>query len=607
MINKTNVTKENQRAKDYDSDLVNPKQQFLSRLFGSQKWFIICITASVALIMSSCAIPNANSAGTINGKNIDKQDYMNALKGHFTGFVLEKDRTPDESEKQAIGKKTWRDITIHVILKDYFRKYEIQVSEQEVIDTLLNNIPVTIQSAPAFQSDGVFDRAMYISSLLQDKPQKLDWLRKHYFQYYIPIEKLKIELQRKSVISKKDLSQLTKTVNSKASIDWIVFDPSVCEVKVSQSEVENYYKSRQSEYQIKAYASLGFVTMPVRSSDQDVLTAKAKIDSLYQEIRNGASLGLLAEQFSESTSRTNQGSLGFVKPQSLPANVQKAIENLGKNQCTLPIKLDSAWALYELVERTKSLVKLNELMIRIIPGKETKEVAKSSAVNLRDLSLQLGLKTAASEMDSPYNEVKDVTRDSLWLADPSLGMYIMDRVFTQKTGVVLEPVYSSVLQAWVLVQILELQPYRVKPLITVSDEIEAIIRSQKQVTYSLGQAKFWSEQHKSDQLAAALAENLPIIKTQDLMIDGKINDMPLWNVFVEVLSNHSLAKTTKAYMVDDLILLPVINQVTELSPPLYDEQQVRQYYFSHINPDWFDKWLDKEIINAKVNIKTIYP
>ena len=162
---------------------------------------IALLMSGILLVLTGCSIQKGNNAGRINGTNIKELDFMNSLRGHFTGFILEKDRTPDDNEKKELYTQTWRDITIHVILKDYFKKYNIQVTPQEVTDTLLNNIPPSIMKAPIFITDGKFDRTKYVQTLLSESTKQLDWLRKYYYEYYIPLAKLKQELQEEEIVS----------------------------------------------------------------------------------------------------------------------------------------------------------------------------------------------------------------------------------------------------------------------------------------------------------------------------------------------------------------------------------------------------------------------
>jgi hypothetical protein len=570
----------------------------------------VLLSGLVILILLSCfgcAVQRADSAGRVNGVYIKKQDFMNSLRGHFTGFMLEKDRTPTENERRELFNKTWKDIAIHVVLKEYFRKYGIQVAQQEIIDTLLNNIPANMMKAPLFQTNGAFDKSLYVQELMSETSQKLDWLKRYYYDYYIPIAKLKLKLQSDSVIGNSELNKLDKVLNSTADIEWIAFDPQQTGVEVSQSEIENYYHGHMEEYSTKPYASFGWAAVPISLNEYDINLAQAKIDSIYYEITNGGSFAAMAEQFSQSGTAKSGGSMGFIKIEELPSAVSKALEGLDKNSYTRPVKLSNSWVIYQLVERTKNLVKLNELVIKIAPGADTKTAAQEDAIQLRDLALQLGLETAAQEMDYKYKLSGIVAKDSLWLRDGDISAYLIDRAYTQKAGAILEPVYSEVMRAWIVAYIIDVQPYQYKPLISVSDEISSRLKANKQKTKALDDVESWAQLNKANLLAAAQNQSLPILKTPALLVTGTVMAMPVRSNFVKIITDFQQKKPQKPYQIGDKILLPVVSNLRNVVPPLFSQNEARKYYFEYLNPDWFDKWLDAEIKKTDIKVWGTYP
>jgi parvulin-like peptidyl-prolyl isomerase len=576
------------------------------KLRSIKKACLMLVSLSLIFLMG-CAVQRENSAGKVNGVYIKKQDFMNAIRGHFSGFVLENDRTPDDAEKKDLNKQTWKDITVHVILTDYFQKYKIQVTQQEVVDTLLNNIPESMKKAPTFQTDGQFDRMLYVQALISDKSQTLDWLKQYYFEYYVPTAKLKLELQNKEIISKAELIKLDKVINSKADIDWIVFDPAKTKVEVSQSEIENYYSAHMNDYKIKPYASFGWVSAPVQVSNEDNMKAKTKVDSIYFQLVSGGSFTDFVERFSQSASAASGGSLGFINTDDLPEAVSAAIQGIAKDGVTRPVKHKNSWVIYQVVERTKNLVKLNELVIKINPGSESKEAGKTKAIDLRDLALQLNLGTAAQEMDLEYKLSGVVAKDSLWLSDGDLSAYLTDRAFTQKVGSILEPVYSEQLQAWIVAVVLDVQPYQYKPILDVNDEISALIQSSRQKAKTMETAVNWAQLNKNKQLEAAQNQNLLSINTPDILVTSIINSVPIRSNFVKIINDFQQNKAQRPYQIGDKILLPVVSKVGSVNPPLFTMNDVRNYYFQYLNPDWFNEWLDGEIKKAVVNVWFVYP
>lgn len=565
------------------------------------------IISLILLFVIGCSMQRGSSAGRINGVYIKRQDFMTSLRGHYTGFMLEKDRSPDESEKRELYRQAWRSIAIHVILKDYFKQYQISVTPKEVIDTLLNNVPPSIVKAPVFQNNGVFDRTKYVTELLSDKSNQLTWLKSHYYEYYVPLAKLKLELQKKGIIDKRELANLSKVLNSSADIDWIVFDPARADVKVSQADIDNYYLSNQKKYEIKPTISLGWTAVPIKLSQDDVNATKTRIDSIYYEMYNGKSYAMMVERFSQSPTFVSGGSLGFKKTEELPEVVFRAISGLNKNDITRPVRVENTWVIYQLVERTQNLVKLNELVLNILPGPVTRSQTQDTAIHLRDLAQQLGLATAAREMNLRYRTTGTVPNDSLWLADGDISSYITNRAFTQKAGSLLEPVYSERMQVWIVAEVIDVQPFQYKSVFSVSDEISAHILQEKQKAKALEDARNWSQQYKTKQLDMAKQFGYEIVSTPAIDIDGTVFSEHIRKIYVGIINDYEGKKAPSPSLLGNYVLLPVVSRVYETNPPKFLQNDVRKYFFNNINTDWFDKWLEDELRKADISIWFTYP
>lgn len=573
----------------------------------NQKAGLLGLVLLTLLLAGGCAMQKENSVGIINGVYINKQDFLNSLRGHFTGFVLEKERTPDDAEKRELYNQTWDDITIHVILKDYFMKYGIQVTQKEVIDTLINNVPASIKKAPVFQTGGRFDKSLYVKALVSSQDRQLDWLKRYYYDYYVPLAKLKNELQKHEAISDKETKDLFKILNTEADVKWIVFNPAQTEVVVTQSEVESYYHTHQNDYRTARFARFNWVQIPVAINEDDELAAKSKIDSIYFELTNGKPFLLMVERFSQAVSAGQGGFLGFVRTDELSPTVRNAVEGVDTGRYTRPFRIDKYWVIYQVAERTRNMVKLNELAIEITPGKANIDKTKETAIHMRDLALQLGLETAAEEMNSLVRKTGKVTADSLWLTDGDIRAYLLDRAYTQTQGSILEPVFSNVLQTWILAEIAEVQPLERKALHEVNDEIRQKLKLERQRTETLKMAENWIAKNKAKPITAAEKEGIQTVRTDNLNVNSAVLNEPVGSFYIDLIESYSGGRKLTAYQSERYILCPVVTQTREIKPPLVATDEVRHYYFQKINPGWFDDWLKNEIKEAKVKIWFSYP
>lgn len=209
---------------------------------------IIIALFGVILLISACASQNVELAGRVNGEPIPLDEFVAANRAHFENFWVQNNRAPGIDERQGINRMTWRNITKHVILKQYFSKYNIRVTPMEVLDTLRTNIPAYIRTSPLFTVNGEFDLNSYYQSLQFDKPENMAPLRKQYFDYYVPIAKLKETLIDKQLLTSKEQAIIGGILSGKADFDWVILDTNAMDVSVTDAEISSYYEKNRNLY-----------------------------------------------------------------------------------------------------------------------------------------------------------------------------------------------------------------------------------------------------------------------------------------------------------------------------------------------------------------------
>ncbi|MCD8480675.1 MAG: SurA N-terminal domain-containing protein [Candidatus Cloacimonetes bacterium] len=243
--------------------------------------FLLLISA---LILASCSGPRGNSAGIINGTRISYPEYIRALQGNTIDFRSVTNRAPDDAEKRQIFNETWRNLSMRVILNDYYKKYDINVSEAEVLDSLSNNIPHFIRSSEVFFTDGKFDSELYQQSLRYDRPVNLSTLRNRYFNDHIPIQKLKPHIIDNELLSKKTRQNIASIMASTVDFDLLVFDPKQMNVVISEQELRGYYQQNLDKYAMEPIYSLSYLSLPITLQEIDLNYSYSVADSIYEEI-----------------------------------------------------------------------------------------------------------------------------------------------------------------------------------------------------------------------------------------------------------------------------------------------------------------------------------
>ena len=142
------------------------------------------------------------------------------------------------------------------------------------------------------------------------------------------------------------------------------------DLKVSDEEIEDFYKKNQSQYQQAA-------TREVRHI---LVKTKQKADSIHTQLKGGGDFAKLAKKNSEDPGSKNQGGkLTVSKGQTVPP-FDKAAFALDKNELSSPIKTQYGWHIIQPLSEVKKatttpLPQVKEaIKQQLLSEKKTKEM-----------------------------------------------------------------------------------------------------------------------------------------------------------------------------------------------------------------------------------------
>ena len=80
---------------------------------------------------------------------------------------------------------------------------------------------------------------------------------------------------------------------------------------------------------------------------------KAKMDNIKERLDNGEKFEVLARQFSEDSTASNSGDLGWVNPGDTVPQFEKAMNDLKDGQISDPVRTQFGWHVIQVLERRK--------------------------------------------------------------------------------------------------------------------------------------------------------------------------------------------------------------------------------------------------------------
>lgn len=119
-------------------------------------------------------------------------------------------------------------------------------------------------------------------------------------------------------------------------------------IEVTEEEARAYYKQHQEEFVAERVVSLSEIriSLPPESSEEQVLAAREKINTLYTQLLSGSDFAELAKKHSDGPTSSSGGSLGSWKLMTeLSESYRKAAEQLNPDDLATPYRDDKGFVI----------------------------------------------------------------------------------------------------------------------------------------------------------------------------------------------------------------------------------------------------------------------
>ena len=119
----------------------------------------------------------------------------------------------------------------------------------------------------------------------------------------------------------------------------------LAKITVSDKEIQRYLEREESNagVQIDYELSQILASVPVSALQDDIEAAEEKINSIYDQLVNGADFAELAREFSDGQNALNGGDLGWRKGAQLPPAFFDVVRDLDPDQYAAPVRSPSGF------------------------------------------------------------------------------------------------------------------------------------------------------------------------------------------------------------------------------------------------------------------------
>ena len=296
-----------------------------------QRSFFLIIIIALALfsfvladvIQSGTFSSSANNVGTVNGTDIDAQEFMQNVA------MIEK-QGQGTTSTQALN-SAWEQEVRRIILSEEFDKLGLKIGSEQLINIIKQN-PNLAQNPQFLNAAGQFDENKFKESLkgIKNAPDQTQWLQWKEFEKNIErfaVEQMYNTMIKSGVYTTKAEGKFQyKLENDKADFEYVSVAFSTInddQVKVIDAEIIDFMKKSPKKYKSDNTTSIDFVLVENKPSKEDEQAMLSTIGEVKVKFDSVANVG----EFVNANSDIKFDST-YVTKNQLPVEHQEALFNL---------------------------------------------------------------------------------------------------------------------------------------------------------------------------------------------------------------------------------------------------------------------------------------
>ncbi len=312
--------------------------------------FILTILFSWGMDITGLGGKSARSTfvGSVDGQEISYYDYNNMIQQTYGEYKQQyPDREIAERDMQQIRENAWQKIINQIMVNKLLKKYDITVSDNEVVELIKLAPPREVQQITQFHTDGKFDYNKYRSFLSNPQSGYLVQQMEYIFRTSFPNDKLYYRFFSTINVTDMELKDYYFQKNEKIKIAYISYGAERIPddaVVIDSAAVKAYYEEHKEDYKTPEKLQLEMVQFDKTPQGSDLTHAAQKAQAIYQELKKGAEFGALVVKYSDDLStRDKGGNLGLVKRGSMKPEFENVLFMLDSAEYSEPFHTPYGW------------------------------------------------------------------------------------------------------------------------------------------------------------------------------------------------------------------------------------------------------------------------
>lgn len=233
----------------------------------------------------------------VNNEEITYQQFEMAVEQQAAQMRQQNNgKDIDDAQMQQIRDQVWNGLVTQSITKEAMEKYNITVSDKEILDWIMNRpdqLPDPIKRN-FMDSTGVFNLAGYQQALgMKTKEATQFWTQVEvYLRDLLKSEKLQAVLTSGVRITEADVLQKYKDDKIIANISYTGLDVSmITDTSMnnpSDDELRKYYDAHKEDFKVDESVKFKYVVFPDAATAEDSLATQKLLEVLFKDFRTSA-------------------------------------------------------------------------------------------------------------------------------------------------------------------------------------------------------------------------------------------------------------------------------------------------------------------------------
>ncbi len=457
----------------------------------------------------------SRSVGKVNGESIDIRVFDQQVQNASAEYQ-QRGITLGLDQMHTVRDQVWDQTVQTILLRKEYERRGLRVSDAEIVDAIRNMPLPDLQQVPTFQTNGQFDLEKY---------QR--WLASAEGQQYIPVleaqyreQLLQAKLFRSVVadvfVSDAALWERYRDERERVRVGLVRIDPgsavSAPATPISDAEAAEYYNAHKEQFRRTKGAFLSYVYVPRLANAADTAAARARANSVRAEIVSGTSFDeVAARESADSVSARRGGDLGEMDRNSVVPEFGNVAMSLPLNTLSEPVLSPFGYHIIRVESRSGNSFKARHILIPIEIVGDHRDQMDAIADSLETLAAEqfevAALDTAAAALKLTVRQVGPVA-EGVRVVVPEAGQVPDAGVwaFQAKPGEHSQVIESP--SAFFLFRLDSLRREGLPPLTAVRAEVEAAIRTSRQVTEAKQMAERLAQQVSGGAKLSAAAATL---------------------------------------------------------------------------------------------------